>query len=459
MMLAGIVFVLFVLWCIGTVMTAPITDENTIKQMVKERLQTCKNMFNSFQKRFIKCAYPYTDYLLALMDAQVKGIVSDLTEEQINFFLSYPKKYEFKKLDGQHSFVFTDGRIRHFDNYELIVNGINLGRAEKCRLLLSKIHNVNEKQPQIFDEERVKNFTDTMESVFFIDDYIINVDYSFMETEHNAIEEFEKRNDLFDEKLIKKIYSNIENESNEALKDCKPLITKGLTDFIDKLQEKDYSIKEMKELYEENNKKWRKEYFDKYTNQSCEEYFKDYKDPNIFYRLYQNDNKFIYNIYKDDSLFYEKGGEITYYTGNKFLNIRESHKTEETYKLEEERRKTYSMDKVYEYDKKIEESMTPFTQEEKNFEYNLFKIGGYAHLQIENTWWNEKYKNVVKDIELKYELDDIEPTITDDFRNRVYKNKIARKSLVDYVAYSPFGRKAIFHYNDGHEETLHENDK
>lgn len=386
--MGAIIIVLIALCGLGSLMQAYQENPERIKQKVKERLQIEKDMFNNFTKRFLKCAYPYTDYLLALGMAQNKGFSQNITTEQINFYLSYPKKYELKEITGVK------------DKYYLYVNGLNLGPAEKCWLINWKQFNEDSQNNPRND----KKIIDRNIKTFFIDKYVIGRNFSFLGNENNTTEHV-KGNSKFEDNLTYMAFQNIENESNENLKDCETLITKELQEFIDKLQEKDYSIKEMEELYEENNKKWQEEYFNKYTDKSKEEYFNTNNEHIVYQRDYEDDGNYLNVLYRPS------GGENIYFNAGAYED---------------------------------KSTMEEYRQEVKN--KNVKEMGNDNYT---NVYWDEKYANAIKDIELKYDLKENEPALTTDFRKQHYNNRIARKAIVDHVKYNPLLQTAKFVYKDG----------
>ena len=420
-------------------------DPDRLKTRIGQRMQMYKDEFNAYTKRFYKCAYPYTDYLLALGLAQEKGYSTNLTDEQINFYLSYPKKYEFKERGNS-------------GNYDLYVNGFNLGPANECYLLVGKQYLIDE--PKIYNK-KINKFLENGLKTFYIDKYVIDTDFTTIGDSEENNEMAFRNNYTFEseDKARKAAFVNIENESNEALKDCSNLITKELNSFIDKLQEKDYSTKEMEELYEENNKKWRNDYFSKYTDISKEEFYKDYEHPNIWLRIYEDDGNRIgnelYDVKADSN--YNRTNSVKYTAVcSDWHKIYTSHETLKSKEIS----KNWDFSKdgsPTELEKAEKAAMTEFTDEEKRFKNNMQITNSLENNKIKNVYWDNKYANAIKDIELKYDLKENEPAITTDFRKQHYNHRIARKCIVESALLNPLTGKFHIKYKDG--STLSGRDK
>lgn len=126
----------------------------------KRWLQEAKNLFDNSTKRFLKNYYPYAQYLEALAFSKKTGYFNkNLSDAEINFYLSYPKNFQIVDKDI------------------LYVNGVNLGKIDDCPLFMD-----NGLVRSFYKPNMLENMGDN----FFIDEYVINTDYTHIISEEGA---------------------------------------------------------------------------------------------------------------------------------------------------------------------------------------------------------------------------------------------------------------------------------
>ena len=304
-------------------------------------LQEAKNLFNHTSKRLQKCGYPYLNYLEALGIAQEKGYINEITEEEINFYLSFPKRYDI--IDKK-----------------LYVNGVNLGPLKDCVLFRFDFNCpfAEEYNNPIGTDSKITHFTENHGNTIYIEDFKLNDNFNYI----NPITDAKAEHAVYLKKNInkyKEYYKILEKDGKEILDKYKHLITKDLQSFLDKLQEKDWTRDEMKELYKENNKKWQDRFFS--THEEYKKGFLEDYDPNMTYDAYYNRR---FDPFKLAGL----------HKGDRFLKD-EAPRSKELWRYQDDNR----------------------------------------NYRISPKPMNEVFQNVIKNIELEYDLKEFEPDINHDY--------------------------------------------
>lgn len=226
-------------------------------------LMKSRDVFNGLQKRFYKCGYPITDYLEALSNAYNNGL-KKLSDKELNFYLSYPKKYKY------------DEKTKH-----IIVNDVDLGLANECVLF--------DKMGSNFWTDKDKNFVSDnvyeklLGKEFYINSFEINSDYTGILGEYASINDDDSscKNRLT--KVIDRDFKNIESESKKYLDLIgKNNLSSEVNILLENLSKED-DFNKMKDLVKGFSDKARNEYFNKKEEK---EFLSDMKDENVFGRLY-----------------------------------------------------------------------------------------------------------------------------------------------------------------------------
>lgn len=169
-------------------------------EKTREWLIKSRDVFNDITLRFNKCGYPITDYLEALFNAYEKGL-KPLNNTELNFYLSYPKKYEVIKN-------------------HLFVNNVDLGLASECVLFNEGITRKGISPVNIWDGSNYAHgkdfcYKNLLGEKFFIKNYIINENYTGIMGEIDARTGSEQncKDRLYKE--VKEDYKNLEKESKK----------------------------------------------------------------------------------------------------------------------------------------------------------------------------------------------------------------------------------------------------
>lgn len=242
-------------------------------------LQKGKDLFDTATKRFLKAGYPYAQYIEAFAFAKKKGYIKrDLSEEEMNFYLSYPKRFQITNYDVKYIEHITSNSFKA-DDAIISVNGICLGKLAEC--------------PIFIQNDLVRSFSKnhllwSAGNDLYIDDYVINSDYTHIISEEGARKSSEEE--------LKRVYGNhekaykkIEKEAKEYLENGKEYITKDLQTFLDDIKNHDYTLQELKDLYTKNNKKWQDQYF-KIDTETRDHFFEAYKDDNRYDFIYSKNS-------------------------------------------------------------------------------------------------------------------------------------------------------------------------
>ena len=330
----------FIMYCyhVGN----PNNRYNSYEKPRKWLLKT-RELFNELTNRLYKSAYPVSYYMKALKEAYDRGMPK-LSDDELNFYLSYPTRFEFTK------------------NFDIIVNGVNFGNANNCCLFDKLGSNFADK------------FNELLGDTFYVKNFVINTDYTGIMGEIDAKSGTEEncRDRLY--KQTKKQYENIEKESTEFQESMKGLLSKEVIDVIDKMGTCEKSDDA-------------KIYLDEFSKKAQETYFKAHPE-------YAEKFKKEYDIKAKD--------EFTTYNNvyNKFYDSFTletcKSRTIEICALDDDNVATIS--NIDTNDKSISVSA------------DTTKVLKTSDMCYSNETLENRYANILKDIELRYDMNEKEIT-------------------------------------------------
>lgn len=246
---------------------------------------------NKFSKKFYKYGLPILIYIRALGFAYKNGL-EKLSDDEVNYFLSYPKRCNFLTDSKFDKYESPDPyHESHYDRYDggkgtefwkkwddickthILVNNVDLGRPIKHPLFKNGVYDARNKKAEVG-------------SLFFIKEFgIVPMDNFFMTLKKVEMSIDPKQFD----KLLDKDYNDITNEYSN-------LYTNEVKELLNKLNDDNLSIADSKKLIEDFSKKAVENYKNSKDN------LKEMNANNTYYKGY--------NIYFD-SLYDERKLKLT----------------------------------------------------------------------------------------------------------------------------------------------------